>query len=160
MVEGLVERYREAVVTVVRQSVIVDAPPDEVWRVIADPRNLPRWNSHIRDVFDVPDHELGPGDRYGIELRIMRVPIRIRAEVAEVQPRRYSEVLLSGPVDATVRTYVRPIGTHRTRLEHEVHYRFAGGPLGELVARGVKFLGAGTIIKRGLKAQKVQVEGV
>lgn len=145
--------------TTVQQSVMVDAPPDEVWRVIADPRNLPRWNSHIRDTFDVPAHELGPGDRYGIELRILGVPIRIRAEVAEIQPRRYSEVMLSGPVDATVRTYVRAVGTHRTRLEHEVHYRFAGGPLGELVARGVKLLGAGTIIRRGLKAQKAQVEG-
>lgn len=145
--------------TVVRQSVVVDAPPDEVWRVIADPRNLPRWNSHLRDVYDVPDHELVPGDRYGIVLRVLGVSVRIAALVVEIQPRRYSEVVLSGPVDATVRTYVRPIGTHRARLEHEVHYRFAGGPLGELVARGVKLLGAGTIIRRGLKAQKAHVEG-
>lgn len=144
--------------SMVRQSVIVEAPPEEVWRVIADPRNLPRWNSHIRSVVDLPNGELGVGDRYGVKLRVMGVPIHVRAEVVELQPRRYAEVLLSGPVEATIRSYVRPIGTHRSRLEHEVHYRFRGGPLGELVARGVKLLGAATLIKRGLRAQKAQVE--
>ena len=158
MVEGLGLGYRGPAMSVVRQSVVVEAPPEEVWRVIADPRNLPRWNSHIKSVEDLPDGELSAGDHYGVKLRVMGAPINVRAEVVELQPRRYAEVILSGPVDATVRTYVRPLGSRRTRVEHEIHYRFRGGPLGELVAKGVKMLGAATLIKRGLKAQKAQVE--
>ncbi len=158
MVEGLVERYGEAAVTLVRQSLVIDGRPEDVWRIIGDPHNLPRWNPHIRGVRDAPQGELQEGDRYVVELRIMGVPLTVRAEVVELQRNRYSEVLLSGPLEATIRTYLRPIGTQRTRLEHEVHYRFRGGPLGALVARGVRLLGAPVILRRGIRAQKEQVE--
>lgn len=158
MVEGLGERYREATVTLVRHSLIIDAPPEDVWHVIGIPQNLPRWNPHIRAVHDAPDGELQEGDGYTVELRVMGVPLHVRAEVVELQRNRYSEVLLSGPLEATIRTYLRPIGTHQTRLEHEVHYGFRGGPLGVLVARGVRLLGASTILRRGTRAQKEQVE--
>jgi predicted membrane protein len=57
-----------------------------------------------------------------------------------------------------VRTSLRPVGTRRTRLEHEVEYRFPGGPVGALLAGAVNRLGAGAILRRGLRAQKEQVE--
>lgn len=143
---------------VVRQSIVVEAPPEDVWRVIADPRNLPRWNSHIRAVHDVPDGGLRPGSRYVTEVRFMGVSTRVPARVVELQPHRYSEVMLSGPVDAVVRTYLHPVGKGSTEVEHEVHYRFRGGPLGSLAARAVSHLGASAILRRGLRAQKEQVE--
>lgn len=144
--------------TTVRESDVFEAPPDEVWRVIADPRNLPRWSRHVQAVHDAPNGELEAGDTYGVELRIMGVPVRVRARVAELQRARYSEVLVMGPVEATVRTYVRPAGARRTRVEHEVDYRFRGGSLGRLVARAVRLLGASVILRRGLRAQREQVE--
>lgn len=144
--------------SVVRQSVTVDAPPEEVWQIIADPRNLPRWNSHIRAVRDAPNGTLKPGDRYSTEVRMLGVSVTVKAEVLELQPERYSKIVLSGPLEATVRTYVQPIGTHQSRIEHEVDYTFRGGPLGGVVAKAVRLVGAPTILKRGLRAQKEQVE--
>jgi ligand-binding SRPBCC domain-containing protein len=158
VVEGVVERYRGAKVTSLRVSDVFEADPAEVWKVLADPRNLPRWNSHIHEVLDAPDGLLEAGDTYGVELRVMGVPARIRATVAELQRERYSEVLLTGPLEATVRTYLRQAGPGRTRVEHEVEYRFRGGPLGRVLAGAVRRLGASMILRRGLRAQRDQVE--
>jgi uncharacterized membrane protein len=144
--------------TTVRQAVVVDAPPDEVWEVISDPRNLPHWNQHIHAVSGVPDRPLRPGDTYRTEIRILGVPFQIRATVLEVDPPRGSVVRLSGPLEAVVRTWVRPVGRARSRLEHEVDYTVKGGPVGRLIARAVRYLGAPTVLKRGIRAQKQDVE--
>jgi carbon monoxide dehydrogenase subunit G len=144
--------------TVVRQSTVVDARPDEVWRVISDPRNLPRWNSFIKAVHNVPPNGLKPGDRYWTELGLLGVRFRVEARVVEVDEPRSAMIRLSGPLEATIRTWLRPVGKGRTRLEHEVDYSLKGGPIGAMIARGVKLLGAPTILKRGIRAQKRQVE--
>jgi carbon monoxide dehydrogenase subunit G len=145
--------------TVVRQSTVIDARPDEVWRVISDPRNLPHWNSLIRTVDGVPPNGLKPGDRYSTEISVLGVRFKVAARVLEIDAPRYSLIRLSGPLEATVRTWLRPVGKNRTRLEHEVDYKLKGGPIGSLIARGVKHLGGPTILKRGVRAQKRQVEG-
>jgi uncharacterized membrane protein len=144
--------------TTVRQVVLVDATPQEVWDVISDPRNLPHWNQHIHAVSGVPDRPLQVGDTYRTELRILGLPIHIRARVLELEPPRNSMVHLSGPIEAVVRTWVRPVGHSRARLEHEVEYTMRGGPVGALVARAVRYLGAPTILKKGIRAQKREVE--
>lgn len=143
----------------IRDAVVVDAPPEEVWRVIADPRNLPRWNRQIRAVRGAPDGELEAGDSYRIDLGLLGVSAEVRAVVRELERPSFSEVALTGPIEGTVRTHVRPIGVSRSRLEHEVEYRFPGGPLGRVAARAVRLMGASLILRRGLRAQKEMVEG-
>lgn len=144
--------------TVIRQSTVIDARPEEVWKIISDPRNLPRWNSLIKDVHGAPPDGLKPGDRYSTELGILGVKIKVAARVLETDPPRSAMIRLTGPLEATVRTWLRPVGKGRTRLEHEVDYKLKGGPIGSLIARGVKYLGAPSILKRGIRAQKRQVE--
>lgn len=142
----------------IRDAVVVDATPEEVWRVIADPHNLPRWNRQIRAVRGAPDGELREGDSYRIELGFLGATAEVRAVVRELERPTFSEVSLTGPIEGTVRTYVRPIGAGRSRLEHEVEYRFPGGPLGRVAARAVRLMGASLILRRGLRAQKETVE--
>jgi uncharacterized membrane protein len=144
--------------SVVRQWTVIDAAPEEVWAVIADPRNLPRWNRYIRSVHDVPENGLRQGSTYWTEMGVMGVSFRVKARVEEIDPPRFSRVHLSGPLDAVIRTWVRPVGTRRSRLEHEVDYRLRGGPIGAVIARGLRLLGGPTLLKRGLRAQKRQVE--
>jgi uncharacterized membrane protein len=145
--------------SVVRQWTVVDATPEEVWEVVSDPRNLPRWNRYIKAVHGVPEDGLKPGSTYWTEMGGMGVNIRVKAEVEDIDPPRFARIRLTGPVDAVVRTWVRPVGTRRTRLEHEVDYRLRGGPLGALIARATGTFGAPTLLKRGLRAQKRQAEG-
>lgn len=144
--------------SVVRQWTVVEAPADEVWSVVADPRNLPRWNRAIRSVEDVPSNGLKEGDRYSTKISVLGVTFHVQAQVEEIDPPRFARVRLSGPIDAVVRTWVRPMGPSRTRLEHEVEYRLKGGPIGNALARGLQIVGAPAVLKRGVRAQKRQVE--
>lgn len=144
--------------SVVRASETIDATPEEVWAVVSDPQNLPLWNRHIREVHDVPEHGLKEGTGYWTRLSFLGVRVRVDAEVEEIDPPRFSRIRLTGPLEATVRTWVQPIESGRTRIEHEVDYRLKGGPVGELVARGLRTLGGQTLLRRGTRAQKRHIE--
>ena len=154
----MVQRYREPV-TRIREHTLVDAPPGDVWDTISDPRNLPNWNKHILAVHDPPANGLRAGSRYWTEMGGFGVRVRVRAEVLEIDPPRYSKVKLTGPIEAVVQTWVHPAGRRRCRLEHQVDYTVRGGPLGAMIARVLRRLGAKGLLHRGIKAQKRQVEG-
>jgi carbon monoxide dehydrogenase subunit G len=143
--------------SVVQASVDIDAPPDLVWKVVADPGNLQRWDRHVAAI-DGATAELQQGDEYTTELRFMGARARARMKVEKLEPNRYAKVRMAGVVDGTVETWVEPLDGDRTRLRHRVEYRFRGGPLGELAARAVQMMGAGAILKRGAQAQKRQAE--
>jgi carbon monoxide dehydrogenase subunit G len=146
-------------VTLVSVVVEVDAPPERVWEVISDPRNLPHWDRHIMSVSGVPASGLAQGVRYVTEMRFMAIRAKVRAEVVEWDPPRRATIRLSGLVDATVTSTVEPIGRERSRLEHVVEYRFRGGTVGDLAARSVGLLGgARYALRRGTMAQKREIE--
>lgn len=145
--------------TLVSVVVEVDAPPERVWEVISDPRNLPHWDRHIMSVSGVPASGLAQGVRYVTEMRFMAIRAKVRAEVVEWDPPRRATIRLSGLVDATVTSTVEPIGRERSRLEHVVEYRFRGGTVGDLAARSVGLLGgARYALRRGTMAQKREIE--
>ena len=144
--------------SVVEVSVDVDATPEDVWKVVADPRNLQRWDRHIALV-EGAKGELHAGDGYTTELRFMGARARAHMKVIALTPYEYSKVAMDGVVDGVVETWLQPLDGDRTRLRHRVEYRFRGGPLGEVAGRAVRMMGAGTILKRGVQAQKRQVEG-
>ena len=145
--------------SVVEASVEIDASPERVWEVVADPRNLPKWDHHVIEVEGVPHGGLTEGATYRTWVRFMGVRARADAEVLTFQPVRYAMVRLRGIVDGTIETWLDSLDGHRTRLRHRVEYRFIGGPLGRVAARGVKLLGASLLVRRGTLAQKRQIEG-
>lgn len=160
MVERLVERHRGAdVTTVVTYGIEVDAPPEEVWAVVANPKNLPLWDRHIESVEGVPDRELRAGDRYTTVARFVTVRAHVDAHVLEREPPYRSVIHLSGILDATVTTIVEPLPDDQSFLEHLVEYRFAGGPLGEFAARSLRLLGGDAfVLRHGTQMQKRQIE--
>ena len=145
--------------TVVRAAVEVDAPPEDVWIVVSDPRNLPRWDRHITKVEGIPEGGVSEGTEYEAELRFMGARGKVTAEVLEFAPPSWSRVRLTGFLDAMVTTSVTPLGDGRSRLEHEVDYRFRAGPLGRLAARGLRLVGGPRhVLKRGTLIQKRDIE--
>ena len=143
-------------VTVVEE---VDAPPERVWEVVADPGNLPHWDRHITRVTGVPRGGLEEGVAYVTEMRFMGVRTKVRATVLEWDPPRRARIRLRGVLDATVTSTVEPLEDGRSRLEHVVDYRFRGGPLGELAATSLRLVGgAQYALRRGTLAQKDEIE--
>ena len=144
--------------SVIDVSVEVDAPRDEVWTVVADPKNLPRWNRHVVAVEDIPEDGLREGSRYTTRLAFMGVQARAHATVISLRPPEYARIQLSGIVDGTVETWLEPHGDRKTTLRHRIDYRFKGGRLGNFAARAVSRMGAARLLRRGAQSQKQQVE--
>lgn len=145
--------------TRVETSVHVAAPPERVWAVVSDPRNLPRWDRRVVRVEGVPQGGLREGATYTTVLRFMAVRATVRAEVLAWEPPHRAMVRLSGPmVEATVTTTVEPAGG-ASILRHEVEYRFRGGPLGEVAARSLEIVGGAYLaVRHGALAQKRDAE--
>jgi uncharacterized protein YndB with AHSA1/START domain len=145
-------------VSVVEVSEVIDAPPQAVWDVVADPKNLPMWDHHIYEVKGVPKTGLRPGTEYTTGVKFMGARAHASARVLELEPARYSKIELHGMIDGIVETWLEPMDGGRTRLRHRVAYRFKGGPIGEVAARAIRLLGATALLRKGVQAQKEQVE--
>jgi uncharacterized protein YndB with AHSA1/START domain len=144
--------------TEVEVSVEVEASPERVWEVIADPTNLPHWNRHIVRVVGVPATGLAEGVRYVAEMRFMAVHAKVPAVVLAWDPPRRATIRLFGLLEATVRSTVEPLESGRSLLEHVVEFRFRG-PFGNLAARSLRlFGGAQHALRHGTLAQKREIE--
>ena len=143
----------------VSATVVVNAPIEKTWAVVANPRNLPQWNRHITKVHGVPRDGLEEGTEYTTVMSLMGLGAHVDAEVLEIKPPEYSKIRLSGPVlEAIVTTHLVP-ENGRTKLEHVVDYEMRGGVLGRLAAKGLDLSGGpAAMLRRGTLAQKAQAE--
>lgn len=144
--------------TVVEARIEVEAPPEDVWRIVSDPRNLPLWDPHVIAVRDVPEEGLAEGTEYRTDIRFFGFTVSVTAQALQVRAPEYAKVRLTGVIEGTVETWVEPLGGSRSRLRHRVRYRFRGGAMGRIAARAVRLLGAGAMLRRGTLNQKRQIE--
>jgi uncharacterized protein YndB with AHSA1/START domain len=143
--------------TVAEASIEIDAPPEQVWEVASDPRNLPHWDRHI-EAAHVDRAGLGPGSRYEVTMRFMTVAARIQVEVLEWEAPWRAVLRLSGLLEATVTTSVASLPFDRSLLRHQVEYRFRG-LLGRFGAKSLNAVGGAQLaLRRGLAAQKREIE--
>ncbi len=144
--------------TVVEASTVVDAPPAAVWKVVSDPRNLPRWDHRIGRVHGAEPGPFHTGSEYETEIQFMGVHTRVPVVAEEVNEPEYARIHLGGLISATVETWLQELPKGGTRLSHRVDYRFRGGLIGELAAQTVGIIGASTLLRRGIEAQRRQIE--
>lgn len=144
--------------SVIEVAVEVDAPREDVWKVVSDPKNLPRWNRHVVSVEGVPQNGLREGSEYTTHVAFMGVRAKTDAKVVELRRPEYAKVRLSGIVEGTVETWLDARDRGTTRLRHRIDYRFKGGPLGTFAARAVSMMGATRLLRRGAESQKAQAE--
>ena len=143
---------------VVTADVEIEASPEEVWKVVSDPTNLPLWDRHVVAVTGVPDTGIRKGTQYTTEVRFVGVRASLGARVEDLQRPHYARIRLNGILEGTVETWLEPQNQGVTRLRHRVDYRFKGGPLGSFAAQTIRMLGAPALLRRGTLAQKRQVE--
>ena len=138
-------------------SVEVEAPPEAVWEVTSDPRNLPHWDRHIVAV-KVPSDGLRVGSRYDVVMGFMGVRASVPCEVLEWEPPWRSKLHLGGLLNATVTTSIASLPFDRSLLRHQADYVFRG-PLGSFGAASVNAVGgAQYALRRGTLAQKREIE--
>jgi ligand-binding SRPBCC domain-containing protein len=138
-------------------SIEVDAPPEAVWDVTSDPRNLPHWERHIVRVHP-PSEPLGPGVQYEVVMGFMGVHATVPCRVLEWEPPWRARVHLGSVLDATVTTSIASLPYDRSVLRHQVDYVFRG-PLGRFAAASVNAVGGSHLaLRRGTLAQKDEIE--
>ena len=112
-------------------SVMINAPPEIVFRLYTDAGQVREWLSGVREVRTV-----GPADPPGGRAVIVyRWPFKMVAEVLEVErPARHVQRLkeLLGLVTCTTTARFRRV-EGGTELRLEMRYRVAGGPIGRVV---------------------------
>jgi uncharacterized protein YndB with AHSA1/START domain len=138
-------------------SIEIDAPPETVWKAASDPRNLPHWDRHI-EAAHVARESLVPGSRYRVKMRFMAATTHVEVEVREWEPPWRAVLQLDGLLQATVTTSIAALPFDRSLLRHQVEYRFRG-PLGLFGARSLNAVGGAQLaLRRGLAAQKREIE--
>jgi uncharacterized protein YndB with AHSA1/START domain len=143
--------------TTVEYSVEVDAPPERVWELTSDPRNLPHWDRHIVGV-RMPAGGLGPGARYEVVMRFLAISTTVKAEVLEWEPPWRSRIRLWGLLEAIVTTSIAKLPWDRSVLRHEIDYRFRG-PLGRFGAASLNAVGGAQLaLRRGTLKQRDEIE--
>lgn len=143
--------------TTVEFSVEVDAPPTRVWEVTSDPANLPHWDRHVESV-RLPEGGLALGVRYQVVMRFMALRSTVGAEVLEWEPPWRAVIRLTGLLEATVTTAIASLPFDRSVLRHEISYRFRG-PFGGIAAQSIQAVGGSQLaLKRGVLAQKRDIE--
>jgi uncharacterized protein YndB with AHSA1/START domain len=144
-------------VTTIEFSVEIDAPPERVWQVTSNPANLPHWDKHIESV-ELPEGGLALGVRYRVMMRFMSLRTTVDAEVLEWEPPWRASIRLTGLLEATVTTTVASLPFARSVLRHEITYRFRG-LFGGVGAQSIQVLGGSQMaLKRGVLAQKREIE--
>src|SRR2546430_2178273 len=131
VVERLDERKHDPVMTTAEYSVEVDAPPEAVWQVTSDPRNLPHWDRHIVAV-KVPEKGLRQGSHYTAVRGFMGVRASIPCPALGWEPPWRAKTRLGGGLIATGRTPIASRLFDRSGLRHKIAYGF----LDPLVAFG------------------------
>lgn len=70
----------------IRSLVVVDAPIDRAWAVLADVEGQPRWMHDLKSVRIVTPGPIRPGTRAVGRVRILGVPVDDPVEITEFEP--------------------------------------------------------------------------
>ena len=132
--------------TRLREEVVIQAPAERVWAVVAeDVTNAPKWTSYLEKAEKLDDGPPARGTRYRYHLDLAghKEKLEVQQSVYN-KPKKCSGTFIKGPLKGTwAYTYTaRPDGS--TRLTYEMDYeltgllRFAGGLLGPQYAAGIR----------------------
>jgi acyl-CoA synthetase (AMP-forming)/AMP-acid ligase II/uncharacterized membrane protein len=119
----------------VEESVLVDAPREEVWKLVCDPAAYPELLDGITRCERVGDVERGPGARYSMRMRVGSAEVGGLVEVVEFdEPGDLAWTSVTG-IDQRGRWRLRESDDGRTRATFRLSYGAPGGLLGAVSDR-------------------------
>jgi uncharacterized protein YndB with AHSA1/START domain len=121
-------------------SVRIVRPVEEVFDYVSDPRNLPRWNSAVRDVRQASPEGGGVGSTYLMDRELPGGRAENELEIVGFErPISFEMRTISGPTPFIYRYRFGPDGDATILdLAADVELPGIAGALGPLAARGVK----------------------
>jgi carbon monoxide dehydrogenase subunit G len=124
---------------VVKTSIDIDVPPEEVWDVVMDPERLGDWVTIHRKLHKVSDRPLKEGSTLEQTLCLRGANFKVRWEVAEEQERKLARWEGKGPARSRAATEYRlsPDANGGTHFDYRNEFKAPLGPLGAAASRAL-----------------------
>jgi acyl-CoA synthetase (AMP-forming)/AMP-acid ligase II/uncharacterized membrane protein len=143
----------------VEKTTVIDASPEEIWELIADPCVYPRFMhgvSQLERKGDGPDK--GVGARYSVHLHVGSADVGGLVEIVEFdEPADLAWTSVTG-IDQRLRWRLRETDDSRTRVTLRLAYDAPGGVLGAISEQVSKPMVAGNL-DQTLQNLKAEIEG-
>lgn len=141
-------------------AIEIDAPPEQVWRVVEPIEDHVRWMRDAVAIHFEGEQTSGVGTRFVCETKVGPIRLDDHMEITEWQPGEAMGVHHAGVVTGTGRFTLTPIDLgRRTRFSwsEELHFPWwLGGRLGEAVGGSLVMK---AIWRRNLGTLKTLVDG-
>jgi uncharacterized protein YndB with AHSA1/START domain len=123
----------------VTAEIEIDAPPEEVWKVVMDPERLGDWVTIHREADRISERPLKNGSTLRQELCIRHVNFHVRWTVDEAKTNKLAVWDGKGPARSKAHTVYRlePNGNGGTTFEYENEFKAPLGPLGAAASRAL-----------------------
>jgi acyl-CoA synthetase (AMP-forming)/AMP-acid ligase II/uncharacterized membrane protein len=143
----------------VEKSVVIDASREDIWELIADPCNYPRFmRGFTRVKLKSADGQSGLGARYQVHFRIGSAEVGGLVELVECDaPADLAWTSVTG-IDQRLRWRLRETDDARTRVTLRLAYDAPGGILGAVSEQVSKPMVAGTL-DESLQNLRAEFEG-
>jgi uncharacterized protein YndB with AHSA1/START domain len=121
----------------VSATIDLDAPPEDVWKLIMDPTRFGDWVSIHRKLVDVDDGPMKPGFRVEQRLALRGAPFTVHWKLTECDPPQLGTWEGKGPAGsyARVTNKLRANGDGGTHFEYENEFTAPGGAMGRFASR-------------------------
>jgi carbon monoxide dehydrogenase subunit G len=118
------------------RDITIDAPPEEVWKILMDPQRLADWVSIHQKLKKAPSGLLNEGDKLTQCLRLMHKNFDVNWNVEQADKPHKAIWEGRGPVrsKASVVYELKPDGNGGTRFHYMNEFKAPGGPFGSFFA--------------------------
>jgi uncharacterized protein YndB with AHSA1/START domain len=144
----------------VRESIVLDAPPDRVWEVVMDPSQLERWVTTHDSYEGTAAAPLEAGDEFTQTLRLAGKAFDVRWRVVEADAPRLARWTGDGPGGSTAQVVYRLAGEDgATRFEYSNEFAVPGGLLGKAAGALLSAAPGGREARRSLERLRDLLSG-
>jgi uncharacterized protein YndB with AHSA1/START domain len=124
--------------SLVTASILIDAPPAEVWKTVMDPASLEKWVTIHRKLVRADDGPARVGYTMDQQIHMRGVTLEVHWQLVECRPCELAVWEGRGPARSHARSeYVLKQDGDGTRFDYRNEFRAPLGPLGALVSRAL-----------------------
>jgi uncharacterized protein YndB with AHSA1/START domain len=148
--------------SLVQASILIAAPPAEVWKVVMDPACLQEWVTIHRKLVHADDGPPKVGYRMDQQIHLRGVSLEVHWELAKCRAPALAVWEGRGPARSRAHSEyaLQETSAGGTRFDYRNEFRTPLGPVGALVSRALVGGIPEREAKRTLERLRARVEGV